>query len=72
MPHANTKLNPALSMRLLYKEMLKYDSLITVFNPTDDQQIQLEHDTILASEAKFKNSSQWPTTPAWHAQCRTS
>jgi len=54
LPRTNTKFNPASSMRLLCKEMLKYDSSITVFNLTDDQQIQLEHDAIPALEAEFK------------------
>jgi len=54
MPRANTKFNPASSMRLFYKEMLKYDSSITVFNPIDDQQLQLAQDAIPASEAEFK------------------
>jgi len=54
MPRANTKFNPAASMRLFFKEMIKYDSTITVFNPTDDQQIQLAYDAIPASEAEFK------------------
>jgi len=55
MPHANTKFNLASSMHLFYKEMLKYDSLLTVFNTTDDQQIQLAINTILVSKAEFKN-----------------
>jgi len=54
MPRANTKFNPASSMRLFYKEMLKYDSTLTVYNITDDKQIQLVHDSIPGSEAEFK------------------
>jgi len=54
MPCANTKFNPTSSMRLFYKEMLKYDSSLTVFNLSDDQQIQLAMDALLASEAEFK------------------
>jgi len=41
-------------MHLFYKDMLKYDYLITVFTLTNDLQIQLATNTILASETKFK------------------
>jgi len=51
MSNANMKFNPAASMRLFCKEMLKYNSSIMVFNPTNNQQIQLVYDAILASEA---------------------
>jgi len=54
MPRANTKFNPIASMRLFFKEMLNYDSMITVINTTDDQQLQLAHDIIPTSEVEFK------------------
>jgi len=54
MPHANTKFNPIASMRLLFKEMLKYDSMITVINTTDNKQLQLAHNIIPMLETEFK------------------
>jgi len=54
MPHANTKFNPISSMCLFFKEMLKYDSTITVPFMTDDQQIQLTTDAVPALEPEFK------------------
>jgi len=40
-------------MCLLFAEMLKYDSMITIINDNDDQQLQLNIDVIPASKAKF-------------------
>ncbi len=54
MPRATTKFNPIASMRFLFKEMLKYDSTITVINTSDDNQIQLAHDVVPTSEEEFK------------------
>jgi len=52
-PRANLKFNPSNSMRLLFVEMLKYDSTITVINDKDDQQLQLNVDAIPTNEADF-------------------
>jgi len=54
MPHATTKFNPIASMCFLFKEMMKYDSTITVINMSDDNQIQLAHDVVPTSEEEFK------------------
>jgi len=54
MPHATTKFNPIASMRFLFKEMMKYDSTITVTSMFDDNQIQLAHDVVPTSEEEFK------------------
>jgi len=54
MPHTNTKFNPTASMHLFFKEMLNYDSTITITNPTDDNQIQLATDAVPVLEAEFK------------------
>jgi len=54
MPRATTKFNPISSMRLFFKEMLKYDSTITVTSMIDDQQIQLAIDAVPALEGEFK------------------
>ncbi len=54
MPHANMKFNPIASMRFLFKEMMKYDSTITVTNTSDENQIQLAHDVVPTSEEEFK------------------
>ncbi len=54
MPRANMKFNPVASMRLLFKEMLAYDSTITVTNQSDDKQIQLAHDIVPMSEEEYK------------------
>jgi len=54
MPHATTKFNPIASMHFLFKEMLKYDSTITVTNTSDNKQIQLAHDVVPMLEEEFK------------------
>ncbi len=54
MPRANTKFNPISSMRLLLKEMLKYDTTITIPSMCDDQQLQLQIDDVPALETEFK------------------
>jgi len=54
MPHAHLKFNPIASMRSLFKEMMKYDSTITVTNMSDENQIQLAHDVVPTSEEEFK------------------
>ncbi len=54
MPRATTKFNPISSMRLFFKEMLKYDSTITVTSMIDDQQLQLNIDAVPALEGEFK------------------
>jgi len=54
MPRANTTFNVTASMRLFFKEMLNYDSTITITNPTDDKQIQLATDAVPMLEAEFK------------------
>jgi len=46
-PCAKTKFNPL-------KEMVKYDSSITVISPTEAKQIVLATDAILTNEEEFK------------------
>ncbi len=53
-PRAKTKFNPSTGMTLLFKEMLKYDSSITVENLTDTDQIQLASDAVPTDENEFK------------------
>jgi len=52
-PCANLKFNPSNSMRLLFQEMLKYDSTITVTTDKDDTQLQLNVDSIPTTETEF-------------------
>jgi len=40
-------------MPLLFAEMLKYDSMITIINDKDDQQLQLNIDVIPMSKTEF-------------------
>jgi len=54
MLRAHMKFNPIASMRFLFKEMLKYDSTITVINTSDEHQLQLAHNVIPTSEEEFK------------------
>jgi len=54
MPRTHMKFNPIASMRFLFKEMMKYDSTITVINTSDENQLQLVHDVIPTSEEEFK------------------
>jgi len=53
-PRAKDKFNPVTNMRMLFSEMLKYDSSITVENPIDNNQLQLATDAIPTNEEEFK------------------
>jgi len=41
-------------MTLFFKELLKYDSSITVEKPNTDEQLQLVSDPVLTDETEFK------------------
>jgi len=60
MPLVTTKFNPIASMRFLFKEMMKYDSTITVTNTSNDNQIQLAHDVVPTLEEEFKKYDTCP------------
>jgi len=47
------KFNPITSMHTFFAEMIKYNSSLTVENPTDTMQIQLASDAVLMSKDKF-------------------
>jgi len=53
-PRAKDKFNPSTGMTLLFKELMKYDSSITVENTTDADQIQLASDPVPTDEQEFK------------------
>ncbi len=53
-PCTKDKFNPVTNMHMLFSEMLKYDPLITVENPTDDNQIQLATGAIPMKKEEFK------------------
>jgi len=53
-PRTKTAFNPITSMRIFFKEMIKYDSTITIVIPNDSKQITLSNDAIPAMEVEFK------------------
>jgi len=52
-PHTKSKFNPLTSMCTFFKEMLKYDSMITIVILNTNKQIKLANDAIPAMEAEF-------------------
>ncbi len=53
-PRTKSAFNPITSTRILFKEMIKYDSTLTIVIPNDSKQISLSTDAIPATEAEFK------------------
>jgi len=53
-PRTKSVFNPITSTRILFKEMIKYDSTITIIIPNESKQISLSTDAIPATEAEFK------------------
>jgi len=53
-PRAKAKFNPSTGMTLFFREMLKYDSSITVKNLIDADQIQLASNAVMMDETAFK------------------
>jgi len=52
-PHMKSKFNPLTSMHTFFKEMIKYDSTITIIILNDTKHIALSTDTIPAMEEEF-------------------
>jgi len=53
-PHLKSAFNPITSMHTFFKEMIKYDSTLTIVIPNTTQHIALATDAIPAMEKEFK------------------
>jgi len=48
------KFNPVMSMHSLFTELLKYETLTVIVNPTNQAQLVLSKDPLLMNETDFK------------------